>query len=130
VRTYALVPVALLLTNCSGGRSTETSSPSPSPQGSPAALHSCEVREFSLDGADLVVQANADGTPASIVVIRAPNDDVRVKAFQDARADFGDPRPDTRTQLRQFKDGLTQLTDLCGRPVMPSATPSATDSPG
>jgi hypothetical protein len=87
------------------------------------------VREFTLDGADLVVQANVDGTPASIVVVRAPTDDVRVKAFQDARKDFGDPNPDPRTQVRGFKDGLTQLTDLCGRPVMPNASPGATASP-
>ena len=53
----------------------------------------------------LVVQANADGTPASIVVIRAPSDEVRVKAFQDARKDFGDPKPDPRTQVRNTKMG-------------------------
>lgn len=88
-------------------------------QSSPDALRSCEVREFSLDGADLVVQANVDGTPASIVVIRAPSEDARVQAFQDARKAFGDPKPDVRTEVRQIKDGLTQLTDLCGRPVMP-----------
>ena len=87
------------------------------------------MRELSLDGADLVVQANADGTPASIVVIRAPSDDVRARAFQDARKEFGDPNPDPRTQVRDYKDGLTQLTDMCGRPVMPSATPAATSSP-
>jgi len=92
------------------------------------------VREFSLDGADLVVVANADGTPASIVVVRAPSDDARAKAFQDARKDFGDPNIDPRTKIEAYKDGLTQLTDMCGRPVMPSATPSltpsATPSPG
>jgi hypothetical protein len=85
---------------------------------------------MSLDGADLVVQANVDGSVASIVVIRAPDDHARAKAFQDARKAFGDPRPDTRTQMHQFKDGLSQLTDLCGRPVMPNATPAATASPG
>jgi len=128
VRANALVPVALLaVTGCAGGH--QQSDASPSPQGSPEALRSCEVRELSLDGADVVVQANADGTPASIVVIRAPSDDVRVKAFQDARKEFGDPNPDPRTQLRAYKDGLTQLTDMCGRPVMPSATPAATASP-
>ena len=82
------------------------------------------MRELTLDGADLVVQANADGTPASITVIHAADDEVRAKAFQDARADFGDPRPDTRTQVRDYKDGLTQLTDMCGRPVMPNASPT------
>jgi hypothetical protein len=86
------------------------------------------VRGLSIDGAELVIQANADGTPASIVVVRAPSDDVRIKAFQDARKDFGDPNPDPRTQVREYKDGLTQLTDLCGRPVMPSPSPAATSS--
>jgi len=128
VRANALVPVALIaIAGCNGGH--EQSNASPSPPSSPDALRSCEVRELSLDGADLVVQANADGTPASIVVIRAPSDDARAKAFQDARKEFGDPNPDPRTQLRDYKDGLTQLTDMCGRPVMPSATPAATASP-
>jgi len=80
------------------------------------------MRELTLDGADLVVQANADGTPASITVIHAPSDEARAKAFQDARKDFGDPHLDTRTQVRAYKDGLTQLTDMCGRPVMPNAS--------
>jgi hypothetical protein len=124
VRANALVPVALLaLAGCAGAHTDNAASPSadasPTPTPSPEALRSCEVREFSLDDADLVVQANVDGTPASIVVIRAPSDDVRAKAFQDARKDFGDPKPDSRTEVRQYKDGLTQLTDLCGRPVMP-----------
>ncbi len=128
MRAHALVPVALIaIAGCAGGH--EQSDASPSPQSAADALRSCEVREFSLDGADLVVQANADGTPASIVVIRAPSDDVRAKAFQDARKEFGDPVPDPRTQVRDYKDGLTQLTDMCGRPVMPSATPAATASP-
>jgi hypothetical protein len=128
VRANALVPIALIaIAGCAGGRAQ--SDASPSPEASPDALRSCEVREFTLDGADLVVQANVDGTPASIVVVRAPTDDVRVKAFQDARKDFGDPNPDPRTQVRGFKDGLTQLTDLCGRPVMPNASPGATASP-
>ncbi|MGD0967913.1 MAG: hypothetical protein ABR949_06460 [Candidatus Aquilonibacter sp.] len=128
MRAYDLVPVALIaIAGCAGGH--EQSDTSPSPQSSPEALRSCEVREFSLDGADLVVQANADGTPASIVVVRAPSDDARIKAFQDARTAFGDPHADPRTEVRDYKDGLTQLTDMCGRPVMPSATPGATASP-
>jgi len=92
-------------------------------------LRSCEVRALSLDGADVIVDANADGSAASIVVVHAPDKAARSKAYDDAVHDFGDPHPDTRTQMRQFKDGLTRLTDYCGRPVMPSATPSATASP-
>jgi hypothetical protein len=130
VRANALVPVTLLLLSaCTGSRASDASA-SPSPQASPAALHSCEERELTLDGADVVVEANLDATLASIVVIHAPSEDARIRAFAQARADFGDPRPDTRTQVRQIKDGLTQLTDMCGRPVMPSPTPSAPASPG
>lgn len=122
MRANALVPVALIaLAGCAGSHAD--SDASPSPVASPDALRSCEVRELTLDGADLVVQANVDGTPASIVVIRAPSEDSRVQAFQDARKYFGDPKPDERTEVRQIKDGLTQLTDLCGRPVMPKQRP-------
>ena len=118
MRANALVPIALFaIVGCAGSHAESDAAPSPS--ASPDALRSCEIREFSLDGADLVVQANADGTPASIVVIRAQSDDARARAFQDARKAFGDPSPDPRTEVRQYKDGLTQLTDLCGRPVMP-----------
>jgi hypothetical protein len=85
---------------------------------------------LSLDGADLIVQANVDQTPASIIVVRAPDDDTRAKAFADARKIFGDPHPDTRTETRQYKWGLIQLTDECGRPVGPSATPTQAPSPG
>jgi len=126
VRAHALVPVALLLcAACSGARTA--SGASPSPQASPDQLRSCETRALTLDKADLVVQANVDGTVASIVVIRAPSDEAKAKALADARADFGEPQPDTRTQTRPFKDGLTEITDLCGRVIIPS--PEATPSP-
>ncbi len=77
-----------------------------------------------MDGVDLFVQANADATPAQILILSAPDDEARAKAYQEARKFFGDPHPDTRTQTRQYKLGLTQVTDLCGRPVMPSPSPS------
>jgi len=93
-------------------------------------LQSCETRELSLDGANLVVQANVDQTPASIIVVRAPDDDTRAKAFQDARKLFGDPHPDDRTQSRQYKWGLVQVVDMCGRPVMASPVPAVTPSRG
>jgi hypothetical protein len=85
---------------------------------------------MSIDGADVVVQANVDQTPASITILHAPDDDTRAKAFIDARKLFGDPHPDTRTQTRPYKWGIVQLTDMCGRPVMPSAAPSTAPSPG
>jgi hypothetical protein len=87
------------------------------------------VRTLSLDGATVVVAANADGSAASIVVVHAPDDQARTQAYNAAVRDFGQPRPDTRTQMRQFKDGLAQLTDLCGRPIVPSPVPAASASP-
>lgn len=87
-------------------------------------LRSCEEREITLDGAQLFIIANVDATPSQIVVLHAPNPDVRAKAYQHARAIFGDPHPDLRTQTRQYKWGMVQLTDMCGRPVMPSPSPS------
>jgi hypothetical protein len=71
------------------------------------------------------VQANADATVASIVVVRAPDDATRMRAFGDARRDFGNPSPDTRTREQGIKDGLAQVTDYCGRPVLPSPSSSA-----
>jgi hypothetical protein len=130
VRAHAVLPIALAsLVACAGSHAE--SSASSSPTASPSPLRSCEIREFSLDGADLVVQANVDGTAASIVIVHASDDDARAKAYADAVKDFGDPAPDTRTQMRQLKDGLMQPADLCGRPIiMPSPSPSANASPG
>jgi hypothetical protein len=87
-------------------------------------LRSCEERRLTLDGAEVFIQANVDETPSQILILSAPDDEARAKAYQDARKIFGDPHPDTRTQTRQYKLGLTQITDLCGRPVMPSPSPS------
>jgi hypothetical protein len=121
--------VALLaLSACAAQRAQATSSPDATR--SPVPLQACETRELTMDGADLVIQANVDQTVASILVVRAPDDDARAKAFEDARKVFGDPRPDNRTQSRQYKWGLTQLVDMCGRPVMPSNASSPTPSPG
>src|SRR5580658_10369404 len=116
VRAVALIA----LTSCSGVAHSQSAA-APGAAASPAPLQACETRELTLDGADVVVQSNVDSTAASILVVRAPNDDVRAKAFEDARKIFGDPRPDQRTQSRQFKWGLTQVVDMCGRPAMPAA---------
>jgi hypothetical protein len=91
-------------------------------------LTSCEERRLTLDGAEIFIQANVDGTPAQILILSAPDDEARAKAYQEARKLFGDPKPDTRTQTRQYKLGLTQVTDLCGRPVMPLPSPSPLSS--
>lgn len=122
MRKNALISVALLaLCACSHGTSSEAS---PSPTGTPLPLRSCEERRLTIDGTDLFVQANADATPAQILILSAPDDEARAKAYQEARKLFGDPHPDPRTQTRQYKLGLTQVTDMCGRPVMPSPSPS------
>lgn len=118
---HLLLALALALAACSGHAGNDAS---PAPNATPSPLAACEVRELHLDGAELVVQANLDGTAASIVIVRSPNDDVRAKAFQDAVKFFGEPHPDTRTMTRQYKWGLTQLTDMCGRPVIGSPSPS------
>lgn len=121
MRANAVLSVALLLTSCAG-HSSATASPSAS--SSPVPLQSCEVRTLTLDGAELVVQANADQSVASIVVVKAPDAAAGAKAMQDAERIFGVPHPDTRTQTRQLKDGLVQITDMCGRPVVPGGRSS------
>lgn len=78
----------------------------------------------------MFIQANVDQTPAQIVILSAPNPDARAKAYDDARKIFGNPKPDARTQTRQYKYGLVQQTDMCGRPVTRVTAPAATSSPG
>ena len=124
MRKNALISIALLaLCACNSSQSKQASA-SPSPSGSPAALGSCEERRIALDGAEVFIQANVDHTPGQILILSAPDDESRARAYQDARKLFGDPHPDTRTQTRQYKMGLVQITDMCGRPVMPSPSPS------
>jgi hypothetical protein len=132
MRANALLRTIILaaLAGCKAAPHDSQGSPSPQTGGTPAPLAACETRELTLDGASLVVQSNQDGTVASILVVRAGDDDVRAKAFEDARKRFGDPHPDPRTQSRQFKWGLTQLVDMCGRPAMPASAPSAPPSRG
>jgi hypothetical protein len=131
MRTKALLSAIALpaLAACAGSHASDAQS-SPGPGSSPAPLRSCEERRLTVDGADVFLQANIDGTPAQVVILSAPTADDRAKAYADARKMFGDPHPDTRTQTRQYKYGLVQTTDMCGRPVMPSTGPSATPSPG
>ena len=88
MRTHALVSVTLLaFAACSNAQHANSS---PAPLASPSPLLSCETRELSLDGADIVVQANVDQTVASITILRAPDDDTRAKTFNDARKIFGE----------------------------------------
>lgn len=121
MRTYALFSVAALslLAACTGSRADDAASASPSPLASPAPLRACETRELTIDGADVVVQANVDRTLGAIVVAHADDDTIRTHALADAAKLFGEPHPDTRTTQRQSKWGLIQITDPCGRPVSP-----------
>ncbi|MEO9170485.1 MAG: hypothetical protein ABI282_05685 [Candidatus Baltobacteraceae bacterium] len=80
---------------------------------------------MSLDGIDMVLQANIDGTLGSITLVRSADSGAQDKAIDDARKIFGDPRPDTRTTMHQSKWGIVGTTDTCGRPVTPSPTPSS-----
>lgn len=107
-----------LLSACAGGRGAETAA-SPSPLATQAPLRSCETREVTLDGADVVVQANVDRTLGAIAVVRADDDAARERASQTASRLFGEPHPDTRTMQRPSKWGLVTITDPCGRLVSP-----------
>jgi hypothetical protein len=126
VRTYALLQLAtattslILLCAACGQHRTDSDAGTVSPSPSPVPLQSCETRELNLDGADLVVQANADGSPASIIVVRAPNDDARAKALDAAHHAFGAPHRDGQMMQRTSKWGITTLADACGRPVSPA----------
>ncbi|HKU81776.1 MAG TPA: hypothetical protein VJP76_06355 [Candidatus Tumulicola sp.] len=80
-----------------------------------SALRPCETRTVTLDGADVVVAANADGSVATIAVpTSAPS---AAEALRQARAVFGLPRVDTQRVAHQSKWGLVIWTDRCGRPV-------------
>lgn len=86
---------------------------------------------MTLDGVDLLVQANVDGTPGTVTVLRAPDDAAAQRALSDERKAFGEAHRDMRVQTQQFKDGLVRITDMCGNfaTYPPSATPSAAPSP-
>lgn len=77
-----------------------------------------------VDGADLTIEANANATLASVVLVNAPNASAGALAIKDVERTFGDPSPDPRTIERPWKLGLTQLTDPCGRVIEPSTSPS------
>lgn len=75
------------------------------------------MRELNLDGVDLLISANIDGTVRSIAVVHTTDDTARMKALADARKLFGAPQPDLRTQTQPTKWGVVRLTDMCGRPT-------------
>ncbi len=91
---------------------------------SPAPLRACETRELNIEGTDLVLQSNIDGSLASITIVHASDNDTLDRSIHEVRKAFGDPHRDTRTVTHQSKWGIVAVTDTCGRPVNPLASPS------
>ncbi len=88
-----------------------------SPSASPSVLVSCETRVMTVDGAEIVVTANVDGSLASVEIVNEPNLAAGTRAIDDAVHAFGPVRRDSHVVARQSKWGLATLTDPCGRPV-------------
>jgi hypothetical protein len=109
----SLFAALLVVTGCS---SAHHAAQTASDDASPAPLHSCETREFALDGADVIVVANIDGSLASVVA-NAPGLSARMQALDDVRKEFGQAHRDTRVITRQGKWGIVVLTDACGHPA-------------
>lgn len=89
-------------------------------------MRSCESREIVVDGVDMVVLANVDGSVDRVTVLNSPSDDATTKALDDEKKMFGETHPDVRTQTQQFKDGLVRVVDMCGNPATfnPPASPT------
>jgi hypothetical protein len=109
----SLFAALLVVTGCS---SAHHAAQAASEDASPAPLHSCETREFALDGADVIVVANIDGSLASVVAT-APEVNARMQALDDVRKEYGQAHRDTRVITRQGKWGIVVLTDACGHPT-------------
>jgi hypothetical protein len=92
---------------------------------SPSPLLSCGIKEVQIDGTDAILTANVDATLDTETIVSAPDPQTREQARTDLRAIYGDPKPDPRTTYRPWHYGLMQRTDLCGRPINSSPTPSA-----
>lgn len=121
MRRYETFAIALtvLIAGCGGRHAATSKDLSP--------LTPCESREISLDGADVLITGNADGSLASVHVRNAVNDAVRRDVLRDVYRTFGTIHIDTETVARSNKWGLTTWTDRCGRPItftVPSARPS------
>ncbi len=109
------IALALVVTGCANGR--RASSAEASPNAAPSPLAACETRELTLGGADLVIAGNADGTLASVTVVRVANATDRKKALHAVRVAFGPALRDTAVIAHASKWGLTTWTDRCGRAV-------------
>ncbi|MHB8177615.1 MAG: hypothetical protein ACYDA5_00790 [Vulcanimicrobiaceae bacterium] len=114
----------LLVAACAAHTSA---APAPKDQPTLAPLRSCAERVVYIDGAEVVVEANLDGSLDSATVIRASDAAARRKALAVVVKAYGRPHPDTRVVTRPWKLGLVQQTDPCGRPIF-AASPSP--SPG
>lgn len=121
-RVFA-ISLALTLAGCaSAHRTAATGSPVPAL----APLRACETRELTVDGTDVVVAANADGTAASIEVVGARSAAARNEVLRAVRGAFGPARRDPEAIAHQSKWGLVTWTDRCGHPVAgASAKPPA-----
>jgi len=120
MRTNLFLSLALfMLVAC--GAQHQSGDAQASPATTPQPLRACETRELTLDGVDMMLQANIDGTPATITIVRASDPDAQDKAVEEARKIFGVPHPDTRTMQHTSKWGIPETTDACGRPVTTSS---------
>ena len=124
MRTQVFVLVTLLVPAACGGAHSDSTKAEQANSSAPTPLplRVCETRELTLDGVDMVLTANIDGTLASMTIVRAPDRDAEDKAVAEVRKLFGVPRSDTRTQTSANKWGIVGTTDLCGRPTA-SPTP-------
>ncbi|MDQ2865495.1 MAG: hypothetical protein M3R51_04660 [Candidatus Eremiobacteraeota bacterium] len=112
------------LVGCGGASHSATQA---SVSASPSPLRACETRELQTDETDMVLQANIDGTLASITIVHSTDRDAQDKAVEEMRKAFGNPHRDNRTMTHQSKWGILEITDACGRPIIPaSAAPSPT----
>lgn len=125
MRTIALcsVTVAALLAGCNAAHRNAAASAT-----ALAALTPCESREITLDGADVLLTANADSSLASVHVVDTAGEPARRKALEDVYRRFGQTRADTAVVAHTTKWGLTTWTDRCGRPITFTG-PQPTSSP-
>jgi hypothetical protein len=108
------------LTACARGRHAAVDA---SPAAALGPLGACETRDLQLDDAHLVVSANADGTPTSILVIGAASPEAAAQAQRQAERAFGPPHRDAEAIAHQSKWGLVTWTDRCGHPLPAPAAP-------
>jgi hypothetical protein len=127
-RLRAILGLSLIfaLTGCAHGHHAAADA---SPAAALGALGACETRDLHLDDAHLIVSANADGTPTSILVIGAASPEAAAQAQRQAEHAFGSPHRDTEAVAHQSKWGLVTWTDRCGHPLPAPAGPHVASTP-